>query len=105
MKENKVKLIDTENEFKNNYPIQNQYEILEKEKERLLNIFDRIGNELKERPNENIRETYLGYNNEEIKKRKILKGYPNICKKFWFNFVLFFFFYILFNRNVFNYFY
>ena len=91
MKENKVKLIDSENELKNNYPIQNQYEILEKEKERLLNIFDRIGNELKERPNENIRETYLGYNNEEIKKRKTLKGYPNICKKFWFNFVLFFF--------------
>ena len=89
MKEKNVQLLDSEKDFQktnNNYPVEIEYENrnLEREKERLLNIFNRIGKELTINPEEDIRETYKEYANAEIKKKKIVKGPINRCKVFSF---------------------
>lgn len=94
MKENDVIYIDSEKNISNKdniNTVQDHYEKLEKEKERLLNILDRIENQLKEKPNENIRESYLENIEEEIKEKKFIKDKKNKCKIVLFNFILLFF--------------
>ena len=89
MEEKNVQLLDSEKDFQKkniNNPVEIEYENqnLEREKERLLNIFNRIGKELTINPEEDIRETYKEYANVEIKKKKIVKGPINRCKIFFF---------------------